>query len=212
MVSLKTRYPQGDERHLIKAILNKEIPAGGLPFDVGVVVQNVGTAKAVRDAVYEGIPLVERVVTVTGDVQEPKNLLVRIGTPFSQLVDECGGPQGRIGKVISGGPMMGIAQYKDVPVIKGTNCILVFNEQRVKKEEELSCIRCGRCVEVCPMGLLPYMFVALIRKKKFRECSDYSITSCDECGCCAYVCPSKIPIVQLIKEGKIALRAVKKSR
>jgi len=212
VVSLKTRYPQGDERHLIKAILNKEIPAGGLPFDVGVVVQNVGTAKAVRDAVYDGIPLVERVVTVTGDVQEPKNLLVRIGTPFSQLVDECGGPQGRIGKVISGGPMMGIAQYKDVPVIKGTNCILVFNEQRVKKEEELSCIRCGRCVEVCPMGLLPYMFVALIRKKKFRECSDYSITSCDECGCCAYVCPSKIPIVQLIKEGKIALRAVKKSR
>lgn len=210
VVSLKTRYPQGDERHLIKAILSREVPTSGLPFDVGVVVQNVGTAKAIRDAIYDGIPLVERVVTITGDVQKPKNLLVRIGTSFSQLIDECGGPRGTIEKVISGGPIMGIAQYKDVPVIKGTNCVLVFNKQRVKKEEELFCVRCGRCIEACPMGLMPSMLVALIRKKKFEACLDYNIMSCDECGCCAYVCPSKIPIIQLVKEAKTVLSSKKK--
>jgi electron transport complex protein RnfC len=210
VVSLKTRYPQGDERHLIKAVLGKEVPPGGLPFDVGVVVQNVGTAKATYDAVYDGVPLVERVVTVAGDVQEPKNLLVRVGTPFSQLIDECGGPKGVMRKVISGGPMMGIAQYKDVPVIKGTNCVLVFSERMVKEEKEEPCIRCGRCIEACPMGLMPSTLVTLVRNEKFESCSDYNIMSCDECGCCAYVCPSKIPLVQIIKRGKETLRSMRK--
>jgi electron transport complex protein RnfC len=210
VVSLKTRYPQGDERHLIKAVVGREIPPGGLPFDVGVVVQNVGTAKAIYDAVYDGIPLVERVVTVTGDVKKPKNLLVRIGTSFSSLIDECGGPQGRMRKVISGGPMMGIAQSKDVPVMKCTDCILVFNESRVIEEEETSCIRCGRCIEACPMGLMPSKLFALVRNEKFKACSDYSIMSCDECGCCAYVCPSKIPLVQVIKRGKNVLSSMRK--
>lgn len=210
VVSLRTRYPQGDERHLIKAVMGREIPPGGLPFDVGVVVQNVGTAKAIHDAVYDGIPLVERVVTVTGDVRKPKNLLVRIGTPFSHLIDECGGPRGVIRKVISGGPMMGIAQSRDVPVIKGTNCILIFNEGRVVEEEEMSCIRCGRCIEACPMGLMPITLVMLVRNRKFDACSDYNIMSCDECGCCAYVCPSKIPLVQIIKRGKSVLSSMRK--
>ncbi len=210
VVSLRTRYPQGDERHLIKAVVGKEIPPGGLPFDVGVVVQNVGTAKAVYDAVRDGIPLVERVVTVTGDVRKPKNLLVRVGTLFSHLIDECGGPLGMARKVISGGPMMGIAQSRDVPVVKGTNCILVFNEGKVVEEEEMPCIRCGRCIEACPMGLMPVTLVTLVRARKFEACSEYNIMSCDECGCCAYVCPSKIPLVQVIKHGKSVLSSMKR--
>lgn len=210
VVSLKTKYPAGDERHLIKAGLNREVPPGGLPFDVGVVVQNVGTAKAIHDAVHDGIPLVERVVTVTGDVRKPKNLLVRMGTLFSDLIGECGGPRGATRKVMSGGPMMGIAQSKDVPVIKGTGCILVFNKRRVVEEEEMPCIRCGKCIEACPMGLVPSTLLALVRNEKFEACSDYNIMSCDECGCCAYVCPSKIPLVQVIKRGKGALSSMRK--
>ncbi len=210
VVPLKTRYPQGDERHLIKAILGREVPAGGLPFDVGVVVQNVGTTKAIYEAVTQGIPLVERVVTITGDVKESKNLLVRIGTLFSSLIQECGGPVGNTRKVIAGGPMMGFAQYVDVPVVKTTNCILVFSEERVREEEESPCIRCGRCIEVCPMGLMPTMLVKFTRAKKPEMCLEYNIMSCDECGCCAYVCPSKIPIVHVIREGKKAVRRLKK--
>jgi electron transport complex protein RnfC len=210
VVSLPTRYPQGDERHLVKAVLGREVPRGGLPFDVGVILQNVGTAKAVRDAVCEGIPLVERVVTLTGDVREPRNLLVRIGTPFSQLIEECGGPQGEMRKLIAGGPMMGIAQPGDVPVIKGTNCILVFSRERVVEEEEQPCIRCGRCIRACPMGLMPTTLVSLVRNRRFELCLDYSILSCDECGCCGYVCPSKIPIVQVLKHGKMTVASMKK--
>ncbi|WP_176230887.1 electron transport complex subunit RsxC [Candidatus Hakubella thermalkaliphila] len=210
VVSLKTKYPQGDERHLIKAVLNREVPRGGLPFDVGVVVHNIGTAKAIYDAVYQGIPLVERVVTVTGDVHVPKNLLARIGTPFSHLIEECGGFKGEAKKIISGGPMMGIAQYKDVPVVKGTSCVLVLNEQRVKIAEEKACIRCGKCIEACPMGLMPTVLAALVRKKSFDTALEYSIMSCDDCGCCAYVCPSNIPLVQLLRYGKVCSRSLGK--
>ncbi|GFP21806.1 Na+-translocating ferredoxin:NAD+ oxidoreductase subunit C, partial [Candidatus Hakubella thermalkaliphila] len=210
VLPLKTKYPQGDERHLIKAVLNREVPRGGLPFDVGVVVHNIGTAKAIYDAVYQGIPLVERVVTVTGDVHEPKNLLARIGTPFSHLIEECGGFKGEAKKIISGGPMMGIAQYKDVPVVKGTSCVLVLNEQRVKIAEEKACIRCGKCIEACPMGLMPTVLAALVRKKSFDTALEYSIMSCDDCGCCAYVCPSNIPLVQLLRYGKVCSRSLGK--
>jgi electron transport complex protein RnfC len=202
IVTLKTRYPQGDERHLIKAVLNREVPAGGLPFDVGVVLQNVGTVKAIDDAVYEGTPLVERVLTVTGDVKKPKNLLVRIGTPFSELIEQCGGFASSVGKVISGGPMMGVAQWGDVPVIKGTTCILVLDEGKARGEEERTCIRCGRCVEACPMGLMPTMLATYAKKKRFDLCEKNYIWSCDECGCCAYICPSRIPLIQLIRYGK----------
>lgn len=205
---LKTKYPQGDERHLIKTVVNKEVPAGGLPFDVGIVVQNVGTVKAIYEAVQEGRPLLERVVTVTGDVKDPKNLLVRIGTPFSQLIEECGGPVGTIKKLVCGGPMMGMAQPGDAPVVKGTTCVLVFNEARAKEEEEKSCIRCGRCIDACPMGLLPVTLSKLVERRKFETCPKYNVMSCDECGCCAYVCPAKIPLVQLIRQGKSAVRSM----
>ncbi|MEW6222972.1 MAG: electron transport complex subunit RsxC [Candidatus Hadarchaeota archaeon] len=203
---LKTKYPQGDERHLIKTILGKEVPEGGLPFDIGAVVLNVSTAKAIHEAVHEGKPLVERVVTVAGDVKEPKNLLVRIGTPFSQLVEECGGPVGEIRKMVCGGPMMGIAQPADAPVVKGTTCVLVFSEAKAKEERELPCIRCARCVEACPMSLMPTILAHLSERGNVDGALDYKITSCDECGCCSYVCPSKIPLVQKIRLGKVLVR------
>jgi len=204
---LPARYPQGDERHLIKALTGREVPAGGLPFDVGVVVNNVATAKAVADAVLDGRPLIDRVVTVTGEVRNPKNLLARIGTMFSALVEECGGAAGSPDMVIAGGPMMGVAQWCDVPLIKGTNCILLT---RSRAEEERDCIRCGRCVDACPMGLMPALLASYSKKRMFDRCREASAMSCDECGCCAYVCPSKIPLVQYIRQAKAFLREAKK--
>lgn len=207
VVSVKTKYPQGDERHLIKAILDREVPAGGLPFDVGVIVQNVGTTKAIYDSVCEGVPLVERVVTVSGDVQEPRNVWSRFGTPFSHLIEQCGGAEEDVRKIISGGPLMGVAQGSDVPVIKGTNGILVFNEDRVEEEKELPCIKCDRCVDACPMNLLPNKLLRLVRSEEWDAAEEYNIMSCDHCGSCAYVCPSKIPLVQVIREGQEHIRS-----
>jgi electron transport complex protein RnfC len=204
---LPARYPQGDERHLIRALTGREVPAGGLPFDVGVVVNNVATAKAVADAVLDGRPLIDRVVTVTGEVRNPKNLLARIGTMFSALVEECGGEVGNPDMMIAGGPMMGVAQWCDVPLIKGTSCILLT---RFRTEEERDCIRCGRCVDACPMGLMPTLLASYSKKRMFDKCREANAMSCDECGCCAYVCPSKIPLVQYIRQAKLFLREAKK--
>ncbi|MEM2865824.1 MAG: electron transport complex subunit RsxC [Candidatus Hadarchaeales archaeon] len=210
VVKLRTKYPQGDERHLLKAVLGREVPAGGLPLDVGAVVQNVATSKAVYDAVRLGIPLVERIVTVTGAVAEPKNLRVRVGTPFTYLLQHCGGVVGKVVKVVAGGPMMGFAVHEEVPVVKTTGCVLLMEEREVREEEESPCIRCGRCVDACPMGLMPTHLVKLVRAKDFDACLQYNLPSCDECGCCAYVCPSKIPIVHVIREGKKGIRRLKK--
>ncbi|MEM2674808.1 MAG: electron transport complex subunit RsxC [Candidatus Hadarchaeales archaeon] len=204
---LKTRYPRGDERHLIKSLLGVEVPAGGLPFDVGVVVQNVSTLKAVADAV-KGKALVERVVTVTGEVGEPKNLLVRVGTPFSDLLEQCGGVAGKAAKIIAGGPMTGVALSRDAPVAKTTGCVLVMGE--VRREVEEPCIRCGRCLDACPMGLMPTLLAKLVRAGRYEECLSNYILSCDECGCCGYVCPSKIPLVHLMREGKLKASALVK--
>ena len=209
--SLKSRYPQGAEKTLIHSLLGRKVPMGGLPMDVGVVVQNVGTLKAIYDAVYLGRPLAERVITVTGSVGEPKNLLVRIGTRIGDLIDFCGGYLGETGKIISGGPMMGIAQESDdVPVIKGMSGILIQRVEEVEEKGERPCIRCGSCIDFCPMGLLPTTIVKYAKKGMYEDCDRYSIANCIECGCCSWVCPSNIPLVHWLKYGKSEL--VKKKR
>ena len=202
--ALEVKYPQGAEKMLIKAVTQREVPPRGLPMDVGVVVQNVGTALAVYEAARYGKPLIERIVTVTGEgIQKPSNLLVTIGTLVSGLIEECGGFKGT-GKVISGGPMMGFALASlDVPVTKGTSGILVIPEEGVVHAEDFEpCIRCGRCFDACPMGLMPSILSVLSEKSHYEEMKEYNLFDCFECGSCAFVCPSKRPIVQFIRLGK----------
>lgn len=208
VVRLKTRYPQGAEKMLIASILKREVPSGGLPLDVGVVVNNVGTAVAISEAIRWDKPLIERVITVSGSgIRRKVNYLVPLGTPFSYIIKECGGLKKRVRKVIMGGPMMGITQYTlNIPVIKGTSGILILSEEETKKVEEKPCIKCARCVDHCPMGLLPTTLANLVKEEKWDELEKYHIGDCFECGCCSYVCPSKIPLVQLIKWGKFHLQ------
>jgi electron transport complex protein RnfC len=209
--ALKTKYPQGAEKQLIKACLGREVPSGGLPMDVRCVVQNVGTAVAVRQALKFNRPLYERVTTVTGPaVKEPKNLRVRIGTPVKDLIAYCGGYQGEIGKVVMGGPMMGIAvDADDVPVVKGTSGVLVLPLAATVFEEH-DCIRCGRCIEACPMGLAPLRLSNLARRRKFEAAKDENLRDCIECGCCAYACPARIRLVHQIKFAKSELALLEK--
>ncbi len=203
---LEVKYPQGAEKMLIKAITGREVPSkGGLPMDVGCVVQNIGTAVAIRNAVKLGRPLVERVVTVTGGgIREPKNLSVRVGTMVSELIEACGGLTDDAVKVISGGPMMGFAlSTLEVPVTKGTSGILVMTEEEAPHTDKyLNCIRCGRCIDACPMGLMPQMLSILSEAGQYEECKEYNLWDCFECGSCAFVCPSKRPIVQFVKLAK----------
>ncbi|MBI4744202.1 MAG: electron transport complex subunit RsxC [Actinobacteria bacterium] len=203
---LETKYPQGSEKHLIKAILNREIPSGGLPSDVGALVQNIGTTIAIARAIRDGAPLIERVITVTGTgISEPSNLRVKIGTLLGDVINECGGLKGDIGKVILGGPMTGFAQYKlNVPIVKGISGILVLPYTQVVPETIMHkpCIRCGRCVEACPMQLLPNMLGSYARVEMWSKVDSYHLFDCIECGCCAYVCPAKIPLVQLFRVAK----------
>ncbi|MBI5212359.1 MAG: electron transport complex subunit RsxC [Nitrospirae bacterium] len=202
---LEVKYPQGAEKMLIKAAVGREVPPRGLPMDVGVVVHNIGTATAIYEAARYGKPLIERVVTVTGEgIKEPKNLMVKIGTLVSDLIEECGGFKSEAAKVVSGGPMMGFALYSlDVPVTKGTSGILVLPEEGVVHAEEFGpCIRCGRCIDICPMGLMPSMLSILSEKGFYEETKEYNLFDCFECGSCTYVCPSKRPIVQLVRLAK----------
>jgi electron transport complex protein RnfC len=201
---IKVKYPQGAEKMLIKAIVNRTVPAGGLPMDIGVVVQNVGTADAIYTAVRYGKPLIERYVTVTGrGVKEPKNFVARIGTPFSQLIEEAGGLTESAAKVISGGPMMGISQFTlDVPVIKGTSGILVLPESEVSLKSYGPCIRCGRCIDACPMMLQPSLIGLFIEKGHYQDAKDYNLMDCFECGSCTFVCPANRPMVQWVKKAK----------
>lgn len=211
---LRHIYPQGAERTLIDTLMGKEISFGSLPMDVGVVVDNVGTAAAIHDLFRTGMPLVERVVTVDGDgVSGRANLRVRIGTLFKDVIDFLGGTIGEPGKVIMGGPMMGLAQYTTgVPVVKGTTGILVLKGETVFRNESAHfvCIRCGRCVRRCPMKLLPYLIGSYADAGMWSHLDDLVIENCVECGCCAYACPTKSPLVQLIKVGKEGLARQKK--
>jgi len=202
--AVQVKYPQGAEKMLIKAVSNRTVPAGGLPMDVGVVVQNVGTAAAIYDAVRLGRPLIERYVTVTGrGVKDPKNFLARIGTPFSQLIEEAGGLTEDAAKVIAGGPMMGMSQYNlDVPVIKGTSGILVLPKAEVSTKSYGPCIRCARCIDACPMHLQPSLIGLFVEKGHYEDAKDYNVMDCFECGSCTFVCPANRPMVQWVKRAK----------
>lgn len=205
VVSLHVKYPQGAEKQLIYAVTKRKVPAGGLPMDVGVVVQNVGTAWAIYEAVRYNKPSIERVTTVTGPiVKNPKNILAPIGTLVSDLINFCEGTYEDISKLISGGPMMGFAlTTQATPIIKGTSGIVIFGEASIFETKEHACIRCGGCVDVCPMQLAPTMIVDSVKNASYEEAKKLHITDCMECGSCAYVCPSHIPLVQWIKLGKL---------
>lgn len=204
VVVLHTKYPQGSEKQLVWACLQREVPSGGLPLDVGVVVNNVGTAVAVARAIKQGTPLYERVVTVTGSaVANPQNLRVRIGVSFGELIEQCGGFQKPAGKVINGGPMMGIAQSTlDVPVVKGTSGVLCLARDEVVRDEPTACLKCGRCVEECPMHLTPLWIAAYAERGMHEEAERLNALDCVECGCCSYVCPARRPLVQAIRLSK----------
>jgi len=205
--SLRTKYPQGAERQLSVALVGREVPTGGLPLDVGVVVHNVGTIAALARAVLQGKPLTHRVVTVTGSgVNKPKNLLVPIGVSYQELIDFCGGMNEEAVRVVAGGPMMGFTVGDlNTPITKGTSGITVLTGEDVRKASETTCIRCGRCLDACPLRLVPTKMALAARMGNKEVARRFYLTACVECGCCAYVCPASIPLVQLIRTGKVML-------
>ncbi len=204
IIPLKVKYPQGGEKQLIKAVVNREVPSGKLPIEVGCVVNNVGTALAVYEAVQKNKPLVDRIVTVTGKtVAKPCNLLVRIGTPVGLLIEHAGGLPENAGKVISGGPMMGKALTSlDAPVVKGTSGILIMDGVEAKRTAQQNCIRCGRCITVCPMGLEPYLLAQLSEHQLYERAEKEKIMDCIECGSCHFTCPAGRPLLDYLRLGK----------
>ncbi|MBQ9469737.1 MAG: electron transport complex subunit RsxC [Bacteroidales bacterium] len=211
---LRVKYPQGGEKMLIKAIMGREVPSGGLPIDVGAVVVNVGTALAVYEAVLKRKPMVERVVTVTGkSLQRPSNFMVRIGTPVSALIEAAGGLPNDTGKIISGGPMMGKALLStDVAVTKGTSGIVVLPQPEALKQKPQTCIRCARCVSACPLGLEPYLFARLSQHGRFADMEVERVMDCMECGSCFYTCPARVSLLDYIKLGKNEVGALIRAR
>ena len=204
---LPAKYPQGAEKQLIYAITGREVPSGGLPAAVGCAVFNAATCKAIHDAVYEGMPLVKRIVTVSGDIaMQPKNLLVPIGTGFNELIRAVGHSENPY-KVLSGGPMMGAAQYDlSVPVIKGTNAVTILGKSNQYVVDQSRCIRCGRCIDVCPMHLMPVLMYKSLYSGNVEEMKAQNLMDCIECGCCAYTCPACVPLVLAFKAAKHRIR------
>ena len=204
---LPAKYPQGAEKQLIYAITGREIPSGGLPAAVGCAVFNAATCKAIHDAVWLGMPLVKRIVTVSGDiVMEPKNLMVPIGTSFNDLLEAVGHSENPY-KVLSGGPMMGAAQYDlSVPTIKGVNAVTILGRRNRYAVEEPACLRCGKCIDACPMKLMPVLMYKSLQTNDAEEMKSLHMMDCIECGCCAYVCPASIPLVLGFKAGKHRIR------
>jgi len=210
--ALEVHYPQGGEKQLIQALLNREVPSGGLPSDVGVIVHNVGTTFAIYEAVQKNKPLIERVVTVTGkSVKQPSNFLVRIGTPVIELLIAAGGIPEDTGKIVSGGPMMGKAIADlDVPIAKGTSGILLIPKDESMRAEVYNCVHCGKCIEACPMGLEPYRLLILSKKGNQERAKEEHILDCIECGSCAFDCPANRPILDYIRLGKTQVKKLKK--
>jgi len=208
IVALNVKYPQGAEKMLVDAILKKEVPAGGLPLDLDIVVNNVATAACIADYFKTGIPLIERAVTITGSgVKSPKNMLIPIGTPVRKVLEACEVDISKLKQIILGGPMMGMAQKTlDIPVIKGTSGILAFEEILSPLQEEQPCIRCGRCLTACPMFLNPSALHFFVRNGRTEELKSQHMADCFECGSCSFTCPSNIPLAQLMRVGKAMLR------
>ena len=208
VVVAKTKYPQGAEKTLIKRVMGRQVPRGGLPADVGVVVDNISTVKAISDAIQTGMPLVERVVTVTGErIKKPGNYIVKIGTSVKELIDHCGGVTGDDVTIKMGGPMMGFALSNvEVPTMKGSNGIIAVDTDHTVEQP---CIKCGRCVDVCPMELSPLYFAKYADEQNWLGMKDINVMDCVECRCCEYICSSKIPLVSKIKAGKNAIRGMK---
>jgi electron transport complex protein RnfC len=211
---LKVKYPQGSEKQLIKALSNREVPSGKLPVDVGCVVFNVGTAFTVYEAIQKNKPLFERITTVTGyDLASPANFRVRLGTPVNHLIEAAGGMPEGTGKIIAGGPMMGKAiNDLNIPVTKGISGILLLHEDRSHRKPIQNCIRCSKCISVCPMGLEPYLLMAMTINEKIEGLEDQHLTDCMECGSCSYICPANRPLLDYIRLGKARLRELKRKK
>ena len=211
---LKVQYPQGGEKQLIDAVIRRQIPSGALPISVGAVVQNVGTAFAVYEAVQKNKPLVERIVTVTGkDVKNPCNVLSRIGIPLTNLIDYAGGLPESTGKVISGGPMMGKSIARtDIPVTKGTSGVLIIPTLEARRKVMKDCIKCGKCVSICPMGINPTLLMTLTEYEVWDKAEKEKITDCIECGSCSYTCPSDRPLLDYIRLGKTKVMGIVRAR
>ena len=208
VLEVSTQYPQGGEKMLIKRALGRSVPSGGLPADVGAVVSNVSTVKAISDAIQKGMPLIERITTVTGKyIPKPGNFIVKVGTNMADLIDYCGGISGENVTVKAGGPMMGFPQTElNVPIMKGSNGVIAIDTDVSEPNE---CIKCGRCVDVCPMELKPLHYFKLVGAQDWQGCKDMNIMDCMECRCCEYICSSKLPLVTMIKMGKNGVRGLK---
>ena len=215
VVPLKQRYPQGGEKQLVDAVIQRQVPAPpAIPVNVGAIVQNVGTAFAVYEAVMKHKPLFERYTTVTGKkLQNPGNFLVRMGTPMQQLIDACGGMPEGDNKLLAGGPMMGKALTStEVPICKGTNSVTILSDDEARRKEPQPCIRCAKCVGACPMGLEPYLLAKLSEVKNWERAESEDIVSCIECGSCQFTCPAHRPLLDNIRQGKSTVMGIIRNR